>query len=743
MTHKTLLEVAVPTPLTRPFNYQCPRDIALPVVGARVVVPFGSRELTGIVTALVDEIDESINVDKLKPIAKVLDNQPLQPPSFHKLLTWASNYYHYSLGEIYNQSWPALLRKGELATLQTVMHWCITDLGKETSVEDLKRAKKQQALLAHMQDNHHQFAQQLKDQDFSTATIKACADKQYIEQRPVPQPTPCDWNESHINEQDKLVLNPEQAIAVAAINNSPHYKTSLLLGITGSGKTEVYLQAIEQVISKGHQALVMVPEIGLTPQTLQRFQSRFNVPIVFLHSGLNDKERLEGWLKAKMGLAAIVIGTRSAIFTPLLKPGMIIVDEEHDASFKQQDTFRYNARDLAVVRANIENIPLVMGSATPSFETLHNAQSGKYQQLTLSKRAGNASKASHQLIDIKGLQLQNGMSPQLLELMTHHLNQGNQVMIFLNRRGYAPALLCHECGWLGNCQRCDANYTVHQRYQYVQCHHCGDQHAIPYQCPGCGSTQLATAGVGTEQLEHAINELFPDFKSVRIDRDSTRRKGSLDDSLTGIANNDYQILIGTQMLAKGHHFPDVTLVAVLDVDSALFSGDFRASEKLAQLYLQVSGRAGRASKPGQVVLQTHHPEHALLQLLNNKGYMAFSEVAMKERLVAQLPPYWHMALLRIESHDGDCITAFNQTIQEVCHPLLQQLGSKEHPLRQIGPMPSPMERRAGRYRWQVIFESSTRSRLHSFIDALQQELTRHKSAKKVRWSIDVDPIDMV
>lgn len=743
MTHKTLLEIAVPTPLTRPFNYLCPADISLPVIGARVVVPFGSRELTAMVTGHVDELDESIDESKLKAIIEVLDDAPLQPPSFHKLLTWASNYYHYSLGEIYSQSWPALLRKGEVAELQPVMQWQLTEQGKLTDLDELKRAKKQQQLLAHMQANPIQLPQQLKDNEFATPAIKACSEKGLIELVEKPLAQPCSWNESHINQDDKLVLNAEQAIAVAAINDKPFYQTSLLLGITGSGKTEVYLQVIERVISEGKQALVMVPEIGLTPQTLGRFQRRFNVPIVFLHSALNDKERLDGYLKAKQGLAAIIIGTRSAIFTPLLKPGMIIVDEEHDSSFKQQDTFRYNARDLAVVRANIENIPLVMGSATPSFETIHNADLGKYQLLTLTKRAANASTASHQLIDIKGLQLQSGLSPQLIELMRHHLTRGNQVMIFLNRRGYAPALLCHECGWLGNCQRCDANYTVHQQYRYIQCHHCGDQHAIPYQCPGCGSTQLVTAGVGTEQLEHTINELFPEFNSVRIDRDSTRRKGALDESLNAINNNDYQILIGTQMLAKGHHFPDVTLVAILDVDSALFSGDFRASEKLAQLYLQVSGRAGRASKPGQVALQTHHPEHALLQLLNDKGYMAFSEVAMKERRIAQLPPYWHMALLRIESHKGDLITAFNQTIHDVAMPLLQQIGSKDHPLRQIGPMPSPMERRAGKYRWQVIFEASTRSRLHAFIEALQSELAKHKSSHKVRWSIDVDPIDMV
>ncbi|MDP2562514.1 primosomal protein N' [Psychrobium sp. 1_MG-2023] len=740
MTHTTLVEVAVPTPLRRKFSYLCPSEFALPSVGARVEVPFGSRTLIAMVTGLLEESE--VNRDKLKALTQVLDDDSLQPITIHKLLGWASNYYLYSLGEIYHQSMPALLRKGEAATIAPILQWQLTEQGQSTEPDSLARAKKQQQLVSLLHQGPHTPAQ-LKQQDISSATIKAVEKKALIEQVAKPLAAPCSWTDEQINHDDRLVLNKEQAIAVAAINIERGYSSSLLLGITGSGKTEVYLQAIEQVINAGKQALIIVPEIGLTPQTLHRFQSRFNVPIVFLHSGLNDKERLDGWLKAQQGQAALIIGTRSAIFTPLKRPGMIIVDEEHDSSLKQQDTFRYNARDLAVVRANIEQIPLVLGSATPCFETLHNAKLGKYQQLTLSKRAANASEASHQIIDIKGVQLQSGLSPQLIQLMEHHLSRGNQVMLFLNRRGYAPALLCHECGWLGDCHRCDAHYTVHQRYRYIQCHHCGDQHGIPTQCPGCGSTQLVTAGVGTEQLEQTVNELFPQYKSVRIDRDSTRRKGSLDESLEGINNNDYQVLIGTQMLAKGHHFPDVTLVALLDVDGALFSGDFRASEKLAQLYLQVSGRAGRASKPGQVALQTHHPEHQLLQRLNSEGYSSFSEDALTERKIAQLPPYWHMALLRIESHNPQHITVFNQVLQDIAQLILQQLVSKESPLRQIGPMPSPMERRAGKFRWQVIFEASKRSQLHKFLTVLIGELDKHKASRLVRWSIDVDPIDMV
>jgi len=741
MSHQTLVEVAVATPLRRPFSYLCPKNIVLPNIGVRVKVPFGSRELIGIVTKHLDDTD--VDTAKLKSIIEILDQDPLQDPALHRWLKWASDYYHYSLGEIYQQSLPSLIRKGEPAVIAQTLLWQATAEGETIDLATLKRAKKQQQLLQLLLEQGAMSAAMLKQADVSSAAIKALADKALIAQIPKPLSAVCEWQAQHIVESNKHTLNPEQAIAVAAINIERGFSTSLLLGITGSGKTEVYLQAIEQVISAGKQALILVPEIGLTPQTLQRFQSRFNVPIVFLHSGLNDKQRMDGWLKSQQGRAALIIGTRSAIFTPMKKPGMIIIDEEHDGSFKQQDTFRYNARDMAVVRAKLENIPLVLGSATPCFETLHNANTGKYQLLNLTKRAANASEASHQLIDIKGVKLQSGMSPQLLQLMKRHLERGDQVMLFLNRRGYAPALLCHECGWLGDCHRCDAHYTVHQRYRYIQCHHCGEQHAIPNQCPDCGSTQLVTAGVGTEQLEHSVNELFPEYKSVRIDRDSTRKKGALDASLDGIVNNEFQILIGTQMLAKGHHFPDVTLVAILDVDGALFSGDFRANEKLAQLYLQVSGRAGRASKPGQVVLQTHHPEHQLLQRLNHDGYLKFSEAALKERQTAQLPPFWHMALLRIECHDNQLISNFNNVIRDICEPLLQQLSVKESPVRQIGPMPAPMERRAGKFRWQVIFESSKRSQLHKFIAVLSQELDKNKASRQVRWSIDVDPIDMV
>lgn len=439
------------------------------------------------------------------------------------------------------------------------------------------------------------------------------------------------WSEELENHDDKPRINEEQAVAIATVNSNTHFGCYLLEGVTGSGKTEVYLNLIKPILEAGKQALVLVPEIGLTPQTINRFRKRFNLTVEVIHSGLNETERLNAWLSAKEKQSGIVIGTRSALLTPFENLGIIIVDEEHDSSYKQQDSLRYHARDVAIMRAHKEDIPIVLGSATPCFETLQNALSGKYHHLILSQRAGNATPATHKVLDIKGLYLEGGLSAPLIAEMRKHLDAGNQVMLFLNRRGFSPALMCHECGWIADCKRCDAYYTYHQNSNEMRCHHCGSQRPVVNRCQGCGSTQLVTVGVGTEQLEQQLESLFPEFKTIRIDRDSTRRKGSLETALETIRNNKVQILIGTQMLAKGHHFPDVTLVALLDVDGSLFSSDFRASERLAQLFIQVAGRAGRASKPGEVLLQTHHPEHPLLQALLYKDYRHFAQTALQEK----------------------------------------------------------------------------------------------------------------
>lgn len=532
----------------------------------------------------------------------------------------------------------------------------------------------------------------------------------------------------------KPCLNAAQTQAIeSVISNLHHYAPFLLQGVTGSGKTEVYLQIIEQVMSEGKQALILVPEIGLTPQTLIRFQQRFNVPIAVIHSNLNDTERLQAWFLAKNDLCPIVIGTRSAIFTPIPNLGLIVVDEEHDLSFKQHEGLRYSARDLSLVRAHFENIPILLGSATPSLETLHNVQQKKYQLLSLPERAGNANLPRFHLIDLRNQPLTQGLSATLIQAMRSELGKQHQVLLFLNRRGYAPTLLCHGCGKTVNCHRCDARLTLHFSPKKLCCHHCEFEQAVIKNCPHCHQDKLFSLGVGTQKLEFALKEIFPDIPVLRVDRDNTRRKTALRDLLDQIHTGKSQILIGTQMLAKGHHFPNVTLVAILDADAGLCSADFRATERIAQLVIQVAGRAGRAELQGHVYIQTHNPDHALLVKLIKEGYPAFSDAALNERHGASLPPFSHLALLRAESPESS-------------HPMnflteIKSLGQANQ-VQLLGPIPSPMEKRAGRFRAQLCFQSQSRVSLQQFLKTLVPRIHQLKSAKRVKWSLDVDPVEM-
>ncbi|MDO6706248.1 primosomal protein N' [Photobacterium sp. 1_MG-2023] len=728
----TIAKIALPVPLDKTFDYLIPAG-QKPVVGGRVRVPFGRQQLTGIVIELTDS--SSFSRDQLKPLKAVLDAAPLWQPPLFQLLEWTSRYYQYPLGDTLANALPAALRKGKPANSE-IRYWQLTEPGKDQPLTALTRAPRQAKVLTLLRNGELSHDMML-DAEVSSATLKTLADKGWIESYQSVPKTLC-WQESFAITEDKPRLNEEQALAIASVNANPEYGCYLLEGVTGSGKTEVYLNLLEPILAAGKQALVLVPEIGLTPQTISRFQRRFHVPLFTIHSGLNDTERLSAWLAGRDNQAGIIIGTRSALFTPFANLGIIIVDEEHDASYKQQDSLRYHARDMAVLRASKENIPIVLGSATPALETLHNAKTGKYHHLHLTRRAGNAQAARHGVLDVKGLYLEAGLSAPLIARMRQHLSAGNQVMLFLNRRGFAPALMCHECGWLADCKRCDAYYTYHQNTGELRCHHCQTQRPVMPQCQQCGSTQLQTVGVGTEQLEHQLGELFPDYKTVRIDRDSTRRKGSLDHYLEAIRNKDYQILIGTQMLAKGHHFPDVTLVALVDVDSALFSNDFRAPERLAQLFIQVAGRAGRASKPGEVLLQTHHPDHALLQALLYQGYDHFAAQALTERRQAMLPPYTYLALFRAEAQQSDLTEQFLLQVRGILEssPLFSN-----HTLV-MGPNPAPLSRRAGRYRWQLLLQAPDRKTLQQLLSIARPAIQLLPLARKVRWSLDVEPQDL-
>lgn len=729
----SIAHVSLPVPLDRTFDYLIKAG-QHPVIGGRVKVPFGRQRLIGIVTKLSN--DSEFAREKLKGLDSVLDSTSLWPPHLYKLLNWSSTYYQYPLGETLANAMPAWLRKGREASFAALKAWQITELGKNQDLNKLTRAPKQAKalnLVRHQQCSH----EQMLEEDITAATLKAVVDKGWIEEISL-APKPTYWQRNVEITQEKPLLNEEQAIAIATVNANPEFGCYLLDGVTGSGKTEVYLQLLEPILQAGRQALILVPEIGLTPQTINRFKRRFNVPVDMIHSALNDTERLNAWLAARDNHAGIIIGTRSALFTPFNDLGIIIVDEEHDASYKQQDSMRYHARDLAVMRANLDNIPIVLGSATPALETLHNAKVGKYHHLTLTKRAGTAIPARHGVLDVKGLYLNSGLSAPLIAQMRKHLSEGNQVMLFLNRRGFSPALMCHECGWMAECKRCDAYYTFHQHSNEIRCHHCGSQQPIMHQCQGCGSTQLISVGVGTEQLETQLMTLFPEYKTVRIDRDSTRRKGSLENYLDAIKNNEYQILIGTQMLAKGHHFPNVTLVGLIDVDSSLFSSDFRAPERLAQLFIQVAGRAGRASKPGEVILQTHHPEHSLLQSLLHHGYGHFAEHALNERKFAQLPPYTHLSLFRAESNNNDNVEQFLRQVRDILESHPQYYDAT--PV--LGPIPAPLARRAGKYRWQLLFQAPNRTVMQSMLRGAKTAIELLPLAKKVRWTLDIEPQDL-
>ncbi|WP_253380506.1 primosomal protein N' [unidentified bacterial endosymbiont] len=725
--------VALPVPLPRTFDYLLPDSMSASA-GCRVTVPFGKQQRVGIVVSVSDKSE--LPLTELKAVVEVLDSEPVYSTCIWQLLLWAADYYHHPIGDVLFHALPIMLRQGKSASHAPMWYWFATGQGQAVDINSLKRSQKQQQALAALRQGKI-WRHQVDELEISETALQALR-KKGLSELGSEAPALVDWRDSFCVSGDRLRLNTEQATAVGAIHSAcDRFSAWLLAGVTGSGKTEVYLSVLENVLAQGKQALVMVPEIGLTPQTIARFRERFNAPVEVLHSGLNDSERLSAWLKAKNGEAAIVIGTRSSLFTPFKNLGVIVIDEEHDSSYKQQEGWRYHARDLAVYRAHSEQIPIILGSATPALETLHNVRQRKYHILRLTRRAGNARPATQHVLDLKGQPVQAGLAPALITRMRAHLQAGNQVILFLNRRGFAPALLCHDCGWIAECPRCDHYYTFHQAQRHLRCHHCDSQRPVPRQCPSCGSTHIVPVGLGTEQLEHALGPLFPEVPLSRIDRDTTSRKGALEQQLAEVHRGGARILIGTQMLAKGHHFPDVTLVALLDVDGALFSADFRSAERFAQLYTQVAGRAGRAGKQGEVVLQTHHPEHPLLQTLLHQGYDAFAEQALAERQAMQLPPWTSHVIIRAEDHNNQQAPLFLQQLRN----LLQSSPLVDNQLWILGPVPALAPKRGGRFRWQILLQHPSRIRLQHIVSGTLALINTLPEARKVKWVLDVDPIE--
>ncbi len=728
-----LIQVALPSPLRQVFDYRLPAGALTPVAGVRVRVPFGRQALIGLVTDAVKQSD--VPVAKLKAVTEILDDEPALPPALWTLARWAANYYQHPLGDALSQMLPVLIRQGEPLLAPHPQVWRLTPRGLALMPEGLRRAVRQQQAWQVL----HEHAQGLSDialqaLGVSREALLALQEKELVERVVLATPATV-VPAAHLLAETPLTLNSEQAAALSLLSEQIGFHVTLLQGITGSGKTEVYLQHIERVLQAGQQVLVLVPEIGLTPQTVARFRARFRCALAVLHSGLTDKERLHAWRAARSGEVSLIIGTRSAVFTPMARPGLIIVDEEHDLSFKQQEGFRYHGRDVAVRRAQLENIPIVLGSATPALESLANVQAGRYQRLSLTQRAGGAQAPAVRCLDLRGQPVQDGLCAAARTAISETLARGEQVLVFINRRGFAPVMLCHDCGWQAECSRCDARPTLHRDPVRLHCHHCGFEQAPPRHCPSCNSTDLRPVGVGTERLEQALIAAHPGIPVHRVDRDSTRRKGALQGLLDEIHKPGPAILVGTQMLAKGHHFPRVTLVLIPDVDGALFSADFRGGERLAQLLVQVAGRAGRGDKPGQMWLQTHQPEHPLLVTLLSQGYIAAARALLNERQLLGLPPAGYLALLRAEATRADLPLTF---LQQAAVEIVQG----KYGVQAWGPVPAPMARKAGLNRVHLLLKADDRKTLHALLATLVPWLDALPSARQVRWSIDVDPQEL-
>lgn len=727
-----VLQVAVPVPVAGYFDY-LPAETtskAHYLPGCRVRVPFGRRNVIGIITGTSPE--STLPLNKLKPIIELIDDKPILSDDMLSLLQWAASYYQHPIGEVIDSAIPVLLRQGESPIPKSTKAWQVNKNPAEKSLKLLSRAPKQQQLY----DLISQFEKGASADQLNPITnnwrsaVKALLEKKLITERALP----ClpEYTQAAV---PGPTLNDEQSEVIDSVRRDlDNHKIHLLHGITGSGKTEVYLQLSQSILDENKQVLILVPEISLTPQLTQRFEQRLGLSVATIHSGMNNHQRLCAWHTARTGLARLIIGTRSSIFTPIPNLGLIIIDEEHDGSYKQQEGFRYNARDLALVKAQRKNIPVLLGSATPSLESLNNVRRERYQLHRLSKRANARLPTRIELIDMCSQPLFEGLSAKLLDKVKQHLDQQGQVLLFINRRGYSPLMMCHDCGWTTHCERCDAHMTFHKRHNHIRCHHCGAQSRAPVNCGECGSTELLAIGLGTERIETILKERFPGIGVNRIDRDTTRNKGTLEEKLEQVHSGETDILIGTQMLAKGHDFPNVTLVAVLDTDQALYSADFRAAEHLAQLIIQVAGRAGRAEKAGEVVIQTHHPEHPLLQTLIHHGYEHFAEAAIAERQLANFPPHNHMVLLRCEAIKAEEGRSF---MADARATLAESVSNVDF----FGPLPAPMEKRAGRFRSQIILQSNNRKDIHQTLQRWLPTLRLIKSSRKIRWSIDVDPYD--
>jgi primosomal protein N' (replication factor Y) len=729
---RTYWTVVVPGPFFGGFTYHLDRtgSARAPRPGVRVRVPFGRRERVGVVLDSAEPLPDQ----ETRALIEVLDREPVLPADLLACLSWAASYYHHPLGEVVFSAIPASLRGTRSLSIRALR---LTAAGFEAWFNGGIRGSRQKAVIEAL----------ARSGDAAVAIEELPAADAAVRRRLIERgwataediTAPADWPGAKEGGSAATVapaLTEEQDAAVRALQAADRrFSVWLLEGVTGSGKTEVYLALIERELAAGRQVLVVVPEIALTPQLVGRFARRLGLRPAVLHSGLSDAERLRAWRAAGAGTAPLVIGTRSAAFVPLARPGLIVVDEEHDAALKQQEGFLYHARDVLIWRARQRKVPILLGSATPSLETLRHAWEGRYRHLILTRRASGARMPAIRCLDIRGQPMQGGISPALMAAIERHLLDGGQVMLYLNRRGYAPSLVCHACGWVAECPHCDAFLTWHRGADRLRCHHCGFERPVPPECPSC-RVPLSVRGLGTEQLEDVLAARFPGFGMVRLDRDATAGRGVLAESLARIARGEARLVVGTQMLVKGHDFPGVTLVGVVNADQALFASDFRGPERFAQSLLQVAGRAGRAERPGEVLVQTHDPAHPVLVRLLSQGYAAVMAAELQERELAALPPTRFAALIRADAPEAAAVRDFLAGLAG----MLREAQGEE--LAVWGPVPAPMGRRAGRYRYQLLLLSRVRSVLHRALWHADEAVGSRRPGQRIRWSIDVDPVEL-
>jgi primosomal protein N' (replication factor Y) (superfamily II helicase) len=711
--------IALNRPLRRLFDYLVPEGMDL-ACGQRVTIPFGRTTATGLVTALDAPPPEGIT---LKAIQGCCEDWQALPEETFRLLSWASDYYQHPLGECLFTALPPALRRGQPAKARTETYWKATGNPDNLAAN----ATKQRALLAWLAQYPEGAAtRRITQAGFSSAQIRTLRDRNLI----VEADPPLAEADSEPTTDGPHLSDAQSQAAAQLPKPADGFSTSLLYGITGSGKTEIYLDYLKQHLSPTDQALVLVPEINLTPQTVARFERYFGARVAVWHSALNDAQRLDAWLKVRNGDPVILIGTRSAVLLPFTRLRTIIVDEEHDSSFKQGEGFRYSGRDTAVYRGYLNDCPVILGSATPSLESIHNAQTGKYTLIKLEERAGKSRPPTIKLLDIRSRPLQAGLSRPTLDAIRRTLDSGRQALVYVNRRGFAPVMMCFDCGHMVECPRCDTRLTYHRRDRAMRCHHCDYQVAATEICPKCESDAFKPVGQGTERAEDFLAEQFPETPIVRVDRDSTQRKGSIQNILKQVNSGSPCILVGTQMLAKGHDFPGVTLVVVINADGGLFSVDFRAPEQLIQTLIQVSGRAGRGEHPGDVLVQTCHSDHPLLQSLARGDYLPVADQLLAERETGALPPFRAMAIFRAEADTMENSLKILDRIK----PLAR--GDR---LEIWGPLPALIARRADRHRAQLVLLCDQRKHLNRTLTGICQVLDETRLPGGLKWMIDVDP----